>query len=395
MKDEGKITTKTDIWKNLKLIAWFNFFVDFRLASVVLVLYFQKMTGSFVAAMSLYSITSISSALAEVPTGIFSDLMGRKKTMITGCVFVLVAFILYALGINFWILALGALIEGIGLSWFSGNNEALLHDSLKESGDGDYFDEYLGKTSSMFQLAAVFATLLGGVLASISYPILMWLSVLPMLVALFVSLKIREPKKLSEAETNVFAHIKEAIGLLWKNKRLRLVTLAEVIGEGISEPSYQFRSAFVASVWPLWAIGIGKTLSSLGATVSFWISGKVLKKIKPEKFLFAEMVVSKIVTISGLLMNNIFSPILMSTTSLWYGISMVASKKIMHEEYSDNQRATMSSLKSLLGSISMGIYSIFLGLFADKWSPTTALLISQLLSIPSMVMKWNLRKYAK
>ena len=147
MKKAGKDVTKTDIRRNLKLIAWFNFFVDFRLASVVLVLYFQKITGSFVAAMSLYSITSITSAIAEVPTGIFSDLMGRKKTMVTGCVFVLAAFILYALGINFWILALGALIEGIGLSWFSGNNEALLHDSLKESGDGDYFDEYLGKTS--------------------------------------------------------------------------------------------------------------------------------------------------------------------------------------------------------------------------------------------------------
>ncbi len=107
------------------------------------------------------------------------------------------------------------------------------------------------------------------------------------------------------------------------------------------------------------------------------------------------MAFSKIVNVVSLLMANVFSPILMSTTSLWYGVSMVASKKIMHEEYTDKQRATMSSLKSLLGSVAMGFYSVFLGLFADKWNPTTALLISQLLSVPAMVMKWQLRKYTK
>jgi MFS family permease len=375
---------------NLPLLAWFNFFVDFRLFSAILVLYFQKVTGSFVLAMSLYSIVSIASALGEVPTGIFSDLIGRKKTVVIGSLFVLIAFICYAIANSYWLLAIGAIMEGIGLSWYSGNNEALLHDSLKENNNEKSFDEYLGKIGSAAQLAAIIATLAGGFIANVSYKLLMYLSILPQIGTVLLALMLVEPKKYNDSTTNIFIHTKAAAKLLWKNKRLRYITLADIIDEAISEPSYQFRSAFFVSVWPLWAVGIAKTLSSLGGTISFWFSGKILKRIKAEKILVADILYSKIANIISLLMANVISPILMSTTSLWYGVSTVATKKIMHEEYSDKQRSTIASLKSLLGSILAAIYAILLGFFADKWSPITALFISQIITMPSLLIKWKL-----
>jgi len=67
-------------------LALFNFFTDFNLYGEILVLYFVKLTASYMLEMNLFSIIMISSAVFELPTGIFSDFIGRKKTMMLGAV---------------------------------------------------------------------------------------------------------------------------------------------------------------------------------------------------------------------------------------------------------------------------------------------------------------------
>ena len=68
--------------RNIRLITFFNFFLDFRLFAPVAILYFQSITGSFALGMSVFSLVFISAAFFEIPTGIFSDKIGRKKTIV-------------------------------------------------------------------------------------------------------------------------------------------------------------------------------------------------------------------------------------------------------------------------------------------------------------------------
>jgi MFS family permease len=72
--------------KNLRLLTYFNFFLDFRPYTVVAILYFQQITGSFALGMLIPSIVMISSAAFEIPTGVLSDKIGRKKTMMLGSI---------------------------------------------------------------------------------------------------------------------------------------------------------------------------------------------------------------------------------------------------------------------------------------------------------------------
>ncbi|PIV70709.1 hypothetical protein COW57_03770, partial [Candidatus Roizmanbacteria bacterium CG17_big_fil_post_rev_8_21_14_2_50_39_7] len=139
--------------KNIKLLAWFNFFTDFKLYSAIAILYFVHVTGSLALGMSIYSIASISDALFEVPTGILSDMVGRKNTIVLGSIASVAYALCYALGGSYLMLALGAVFQGLSVAFYSGNNDALLHDSLKESGNEKKFHTYLGKLSSLFQLA--------------------------------------------------------------------------------------------------------------------------------------------------------------------------------------------------------------------------------------------------
>src|SRR3989338_9127881 len=118
------------VHKNIRILAWFNFFSSFRLFAAILIIYFQRVTGSYALGMSIISVVFISTAIFEIPTGIFSDRIGRKNTMILGALSGVLAVVFYAIGISYWILVVGAIFEGLGRSFFSGNNTSLLHDTL-------------------------------------------------------------------------------------------------------------------------------------------------------------------------------------------------------------------------------------------------------------------------
>ena len=127
--------------------------------------------------------------------------------------------------------------------------------------------------------------------------------------------------------------------------------MSSIIGFGLGEAGFQFTNVFVATLWPLWAIGIARMLSNVGAAIGFGWSGKLIKKFKAVNILMFEQISSKIISLFSLIFPTIASPALMSITSLLYGPSTVAENSLFQKEFSDKQRATMGSLNSLGRSI--------------------------------------------
>jgi MFS family permease len=372
--------------RNIKLLAIFNFFTDFKFYSAVLILYFAKITGSYTLAMSLFSVAMVSAALFEVPTGVLSDRVGRKRTITLGSVSAILSVVCYAVGGGYAWLFIGAIFEGLGYSFYSGNNDALLHDSLRDLKKAHTFDHYLGKVSAMFQAALTIGAVLGGVIAYFSYAWVMWLSVVPQIICLIISLFITEPSSNSQKTTNIYSHLKDSIRTIWHNKNLRLLTANDILGFGIGESAFQFKSAFIATLWPTWAIGIAKTLSFIGGGISFWYAGKLIKKFKGINLMLFETIINRIINTVSLVFPTIASPAIMSSTSFLYGATEVASKSLMQAEFTDSERATLASIVSFGGNIVFGIFSIVLGFVADRYSPGGALLFTQVISLPAIVI---------
>ena len=366
---------------NIKILTWFNFFTDFKLYSPVAIIYFTQVSGSFALGMSVFSIAMISSSFFEIPTGVISDRMGRRKTLVFGASAAVLCSVFYALGGSFLILAIGALFEGLSRSFYSGNNDALLHDSLEETNQQHDYAEFLGKVSSMFQIALAISAVLGGILASWSFPLIMWLSVIPQAICLLLAFRIREPKKLSEMSGNIFQHLRIAVQKFRKNKQLRLLTFSHILGYGFGEAGFQFQSAFYNSIWPVWAIGFAKTFSYLFATLSFRISGKLIKRFGGIEVILADNIYNRFVNIIATLFPTILSPVLMSSTSIFHGITSVAKSTLLQKEFTNEQRATMGSLNSFAGSIFFGIVAFVLGSVADSLSPARALFLLQVFQI--------------
>lgn len=378
--------------KNIRLLSLFNFLTDFSFFSPVAIIYFLRVAGSYALGMSIFSVAMISSAIFEIPTGVLSDYMGRKNTLVLGAIALTLAIIFYAIGISYWFLFIGALFEGLSRSFYSGNNDALLYDTLRDQKNENNFHEYLGKTSSLFQFASAVSATLGTVIAYFSFPIALWLTVIPKIIGVFVGLKIEEPKTFTKNSSNIFEHLESSLKQFINNKKLRLLSVSSIISFSLSESGYQFRSAFTNTVWPLWAIGTTSILSSLGAAISYLHSGKYIKKFGELKILIVSTIYGKIANIIALIYPTILSPLIMTTSSLFFGVSEVSKKSLMQKEFTDRQRATMSSLNSLISSLAFGLVSFCLGLFADKIGPAKALLTTTILGIPIIFVYLHLYK---
>lgn len=59
-----------NINKNIKLMYFLNLFSEMKFFGVIAILYYIEITNSMMLGMSIYSIATIVSSLAEFPTGI-------------------------------------------------------------------------------------------------------------------------------------------------------------------------------------------------------------------------------------------------------------------------------------------------------------------------------------
>lgn len=364
--------------RNIVILAWFNFFIDFIFYAPVAVLYFAHIAGSYALGMSIFSIVWISSALFELPTGIFSDMIGRKNTIIAGSVGSLLSVIFYAIGGHYEVLVIGALLEGLGRSFYSGNNDAMLHDSLTQSNAQEEYHRHFGRLNAINGIGAAVVALTGGMMASISYAFVMWASVVPRVVLVIVAFMLVEPTIHVEKSTNIFAHLKDSLAQFRQNRKLRLLTIVASMRTALYEGAFQFRTAFVATLWPLWAIGISTMISNIGAAVSFYFSSKVIDRYGYKRVLIFEIIINRIINLTALIFPTVASPALMGTTSLTYGVTTTAVNTMLQKEFTQKQRATLGSLSNLFGSIAFGITVVLLGYIGDSIGPAKALIVAHI-----------------
>jgi MFS family permease len=378
--------------KNITILRWITFFTYFRLYAAIAIIYFAKVTGSYALGATIFSVITISTAFFEIPTGIFSDRIGRKNTVVLGALAAVIATTFYALGQSFWLLAIGALFQGLSSSFYSGNNDALLYNTLAEKKQEEHYAEYRGRIGTMFQLGLAVSTLLGGLIATWSLHLIMWISIIPQLLCLSLAFFLIEPKVHTRKTGNIYSHLGEAWRQFIHNKKLRTLSIATILSEQFGEASYAFQAAFYQKLIPLWLIGIVKTISNIEGTISFHYSGRILKKFNGIKVLVIDNIYNSLANIIAVVFSSVLSPFIMTTTSIFYGVTSVAKSAYMQKEFTNEQRATMGSLISFAGSLFFGILSIVMGILADRFSPATAFLILMIFQLGILVFYWRLRQ---
>ncbi len=386
---------KTKAARNIRLFYLYNFLLDFRPYAALGIVYFARESGSYAAGMAVFGIATISSAVLEIPLGLVSDTMGRKLTLVLGTLFGVLSLAGFAFGGEYWVFALAAALGGAAGAMFSGNNNALLHESLEVLDREKDFHEYLGKTSSMFQFALATSAVLGGIIGARSLRLMMAVSIIPQILALVISvffsdmgafIRTTEETDAPATERKPFGELTRAFRLFIRNPSLRRISLAKAWGNAFGEGAYQFQAAFIAQVLPIWAIGFVKTLGNLTAALSFRYSGAVIRRFGPLACALFGRIYGRVLVIASLIWVTKLSPFIMSLGGLMFGVQSVAEETLMQKEFSSSLRATMGSIASLLGSLLFAAASILIGLIADHFSVRVSFLIVQFLMVPAILI---------
>ena len=103
--------------------------------------------------MELQAVFAIVILCGEVPSGLLSDLWGRKKTLLLGSTLKAVSFSLLPLWSSYEGFFFYHLTMGIALSMISGGDVALLYDSLAAGGERSRGTAVLGNAKPRIEQA--------------------------------------------------------------------------------------------------------------------------------------------------------------------------------------------------------------------------------------------------
>lgn len=373
------------IERNIKLFKWDNFFAGLWPLSTLVVIYFETVTHSYALAMLVFSLTNLTTTLMEIPTGIFSDKIGRRKTLIFAAVTIFICFFLWALAgetSQAWMLFVGALFWGMSDAFLSGTDEALMYETMEELGKEKDFQLLFSKSGGFNQIGLAVSALSAALITYFfSLQTLAWISVFPILGQLLIAFLYVEPKHLiHKQKISPYKHFLIGFRKLWRNKKLRFYAIIDMIDSSVGTASYRMESAYYETLITPWLINMARFLKQICGTVSFFIVPYV-SKIGLVKMFFGSMIGNIIIRLSGVLMNNILTPFLMSTVNIFFGTAKTSAASILQKEFSKSQRATMKSIISLGGGILMALVLYLFGWLADIYSPRFAILTAIIIKI--------------
>jgi MFS family permease len=97
----------------------------------IIVLYWQDLGLSMFEIMLLQAAFSIAAVTLELPSGIFSDMYGRKRSLIIASFFSVVGISLYCVANSFFSLLVAEMFLAGFIAMQSGADSAFLYDNLK------------------------------------------------------------------------------------------------------------------------------------------------------------------------------------------------------------------------------------------------------------------------
>lgn len=119
-------------------------------------------------ALFLVGLAALAKAASEVPTGVIADKFSRKYSIVIGYSVLLLSWVGLLTTSGFWALALFMVGAGVGGSFISGADDALLYDSLKELSRSNDFKSIFNLSASIELVGFAVTVLIGGLLGNIS-----------------------------------------------------------------------------------------------------------------------------------------------------------------------------------------------------------------------------------
>ncbi|MFB6317944.1 MFS transporter [Saccharicrinis sp. FJH54] len=360
----------------------------FMLTQPILMLYFKDTGLTTEQAFKLKAIYSAAIVLLELPSGYFADVLGRRLTLIIGAICGTLGFLFYSLGNDFWFFLIAELTLGIGQSFISGADSALMYDTLLVTGREKKFTLFDGRTTAIGNFAEAGSAILGGIIADISirYPFFIQTGIAFIAVPaafLLVEPKFEHQSDIKRGFMDIIRILKSSIShpmlrnsiLFSSFTGLGTLTMAWIVQLYLDE-GLHFSYGLIGT-----STAILNLIVALFAALAYYLSRKVNNKTLQLGILFF---IPTGFFLTGLLNNYITIGILV----LFYlvrGVATPVLKNYINVHASSTDRATIFSIRSLVIRILFVLVGPLCGWLIDSYGyPTMFITIGFMLLFLNM-----------
>ncbi|WBW95188.1 MFS transporter [Oceanirhabdus sp. W0125-5] len=355
--------------KNIRYYYGYNLFSNLLILGPIMTIYFFSKGLSFAEIMLLSSIASVTIVICEVPTGAVADKIGRKASMLLGALLWASSLLLFVFGQNFYVFAIAEIFFGIGSTFKSGADVALIYDSLKAEGQEHRFQEIEGKAKSYLLYAQAVGSIAASFLYRINRELPMVASSIFVFISVLIGLKLVEPpieNKKGKYGEKYLKQIKDSGMYVMKHDKVRAIILYSMM-------FYVFYR-FGFFLFQPYFEGVDVPVELFG--LIFFFFNIVAAKVSKNAHKIMKATKGKTLILLSVFM--VVSFILMGLSKWWIGVLPMmlqqvarglyhpAVRKHLNKNIPSDKRATILSFFSLLTNLAGAIFLPILGLLKDK-----------------------------
>ena len=240
-----------------------NFLSNISIAGAAWVLLLVSRGFTLIEVGIAETVFHLVSILGEIPSGMFADVMGRKKSLLLSCVTGIISAFSMAYIDNYAGVLISIAFSALTYNLGTGTDSAMAYDSLNEEGKADRYDGYISNQTIIYRISNGIATLAAGLALVMGNTIAQLISVAIHIVRFAVIMTTKENKVVSENQDSLGKRIRDCVvisfGFLKGNR-----TVAMLI----------FRNALVGAIDILLLFFLQAKLPMTG--IADWILGPLL-----------------------------------------------------------------------------------------------------------------------
>ncbi|MGH7565274.1 MAG: MFS transporter [Gemmatimonadota bacterium] len=346
--------------------------------------------------------------LFEVPTGVVADTRGRRTSYLLGTLTLAASTLLYLwmwqISAPFWAWALASALLGLGFTFFSGAVEAWLVDALAFSGFDGKLESVFARGEIVQGIAMLGGSVAGGAIAqatNLGVPYVLRTAVLALTFA-FSFLWMRDlgfapsrgKQPLSEVKRVLRGSLEHGLG----NPPVRWVMLAAPFTDGVIVYAFYAMQPYLLELYgDEQAYGIAGLAAAIVAGAQ--IAGGLLVphigrmfRLRTSVLLAGTLLSSGILATIGLVPAFWVVLVLLVLWGLMFAALMPMRQAYLNGLVASDQRATVLSFDSMLGSSGGVVFQPILGRAADAWSYPASYACSAAIQALALPFLWLARR---
>ncbi len=307
------------------------------------------------AAAALLAAGDFALLVLEVPTGIFADRLGARRSLLLGSAFQILGLALFWKAESLGWLAVGSLAIALGDAFRHGADESLLYRSCAALGIEAEFGTRIARAQAWSLAVMVGLTALGGVIVErVGFDAAWALEVALAVVGLGVAAAMGEPRRAPDAETDGAASQPnaEVRAPTWTRVPWALVVPATIAAAFASTGEFFAQTARPKGepvVWLAFAIAAAQLCEALGA----WLVARGVVPIRKRSLDVAAA--AALVAVASLAAGPIALLPALFVFGLADGAAHAVRSALVQEAAFDDERATIASAASAADMIGKAV----------------------------------------